>query len=38
VGAERVHEILVGWRRGLQGRAGPSREDTPEPVPATGGI
>ena len=38
VGAERVHEILVGWRRALQGSGGPSPADAPEAVPATGGI
>jgi hypothetical protein len=35
VGAERVHEILVGWRRTLQGNGQPSREEA-DAVPAAG--
>jgi uncharacterized membrane protein YvlD (DUF360 family) len=38
VGAERVHEILGGWRRALQGGGEPGREDAHDAVPASGGI
>ena len=38
VGAERVHEILVGWRRALHGSGEPSREHAPDAVSAAGGI
>jgi hypothetical protein len=37
VGAERVHEILVGWRRTLQGDRHPALDaESPDAVPAAG--